>query len=130
MELTLPTTTEGWLPFSAAAFTLFIGLVALFAPRIMLRLFRLQAREGYPQAIGEPRSTMAGFWLGVGLMGVMMFDQPFVQLCLGAGWLMSAFGRLVSILSDSGATALNLLILLVMLVQAGLTLLPAFGMIG
>ncbi|SMC65337.1 hypothetical protein SAMN06297251_105150 [Fulvimarina manganoxydans] len=130
MPFPLPIDLVGWLSFAAACLTLLFGLIALFAPRIIFAVLRLQPRQSYPQAIGEARSTLAGFWLGVGLVGIFLFDQPFVQFCLGAGWLMSAFGRLVSILSDQGANLANWLFFLLMLALAGAALLPAFGLIG
>ena len=111
MPFPLPIDLAGWLPFAAACLTLLFGLVALFAPRIIFAILRLQPRQSYPQAIGEARSTLAGFWLG-------------------AGWLMSAFGRLVSILSDQGANLANWLFFLLMLALAAAALLPAFGLIG
>ena len=57
------------------------------------------------------------------------FDQPFVQLALGAGWLFSAFGRLVSLLTD-GATFRALLYFLLEIVLAAAALAPAFGFIS
>ncbi|MDY8110096.1 DUF4345 domain-containing protein [Fulvimarina sp. 2208YS6-2-32] len=130
MQFTVPTELPGLLPFGAACVTVFLGLIALFAPGLLLRALKLQPHDTRPSAIGEPRSMMAGFWLGVGIVALFFFDQMFIQLCLGAGWLMSGFGRFVSILSDDGASLLNWVILLVMLALAGAALAPALGFIS
>ena len=117
------------LPFGAACITILMGLVALFAPRITLRLLRLETRQTHPEALAESRATIAGFWLGVGIVTMAFYNQPFVQMALGAGWLFTGFGRFVSILSDRGATLFNWVFLLVALALAGAALAPVFGFI-
>lgn len=129
MQFAVPTELSGILPFVVACITIFFGLFALFAPGITLRALRLQPRETRPEAVGEPRSVIAGFWLGVGVVSLVFFDQMFTQMCLGAGWLFSGFGRFVSILSDDGATLVNWFVLLVMLALAAAALAPAFGFV-
>lgn len=130
MEFVLPETNAGLLPFAAAAVTVLFGLVALFAPRITLRALRLATVERHPEALSEARATIAGFYLGVGILTLLMFDQPFVQMALGAGWLFTAFGRLVSILSDHGSTVYNWLLLLLNLALAAMPLAPALGFVA
>ena len=130
MIMPLPQTNADMLPFVAALVTMLFGLVALFAPRLTLRALRLQAVERHPEAVGESRATIAGFWLGVGLVSAAFFDQPFVQMALGAGWLFTGFGRLVSILSDRGATVYNWLFLALNLLLALMALAPVFGLVS
>ncbi|RFC62066.1 DUF4345 domain-containing protein [Fulvimarina endophytica] len=130
MQFSIPTDLPGLLPFCAAAVTVLLGLFALFAPGLTLRALRLQPRETRPEAIGEPRSVIAGFWLGVGIVALLFFDQMFIQLCLGAGWLMSGFGRFVSILSDDGSTFVNWITCILMLLLAFAALAPAFGFVS
>ncbi|MCC4295922.1 AGROH133_08824 family phage infection protein [Aurantimonas coralicida] len=129
MDFALPQTNADMLPFGAACITILMGLVALFAPRITLRLLRLETRQAHPEALAESRATIAGFWLGVGIVTVAFYNQPFVQMALGAGWLFTGFGRFVSILSDRGATLFNWVFLLVALALAGAALAPVFGFI-
>ncbi|WP_152046583.1 AGROH133_08824 family phage infection protein [Aureimonas psammosilenae] len=128
-EIALPETNADLLPFLAAAITILIGLFGLFAPRLFLRVLKLQATPLRPEAVAEARSTMGGFYIGNGLMGLLLFDQPTVQLMLGGSWAIAAFGRLVSILSDKGGTVFNVLILFLQLALAAAPLLAAFGMI-
>lgn len=129
MQFTLPQTNADLLPFIAAAITVLFGLVALFAPGLTFRALRLQTANGHPEAVAESRARMAGFYLGVGLLGLALYDQFMLQYALGAGWLFTAFGRLVSILSDRGSTLYNWLFFLVELGLAALALAPALGFI-
>ena len=129
MAFSLPADTAGWLPFAAACVAVLLGLAALFAPRLMLSAIGLAPSAGSRDALGGSRASLAGFWLGVGLVSAALYDQPFVQLALGAGWLFSAFGRLVSLLTD-GATFRALLYFLLEIVLAAAALAPAFGFIS
>ncbi|MBO0661660.1 DUF4345 domain-containing protein [Jiella sp. MQZ9-1] len=126
MDFALPTDLAGWLPFAAACVTILLGLAALFAPRLTLSAIGLAPSAGSRDALGGSRASLAGFWLGVGLIGAALYDQPFVQLALGAGWLMSAFGRLVSLLSDGNSLRASFY-LLIELALAAATLAPALG---
>ncbi len=125
MELTLPTTNAEWLPFAAAAVAALLGLLALLAPRLVLRL---KPAEREARAVAEARSLIAGFGLGIGVVGLLLFNQPFVQLALGASFAFAALGRLVSILTDSMAGAYDWLLLLAALCLAYCALAPVFGL--
>ncbi|TFF25352.1 DUF4345 domain-containing protein [Jiella endophytica] len=129
MDFALPTNAAGWMPFAAAAVAVLLGLAALFAPRLVLAAIGLAPSAGSRDALGGSRASLAGFWLGTGLVGAALYDQPFVQLALGAGWLFSGFGRLVSLLTD-GATFRAIFYLVVELVLAAAALAPAFGFVS
>lgn len=129
MEFTLPQTNADWLPFVAAAVTVLIGLFGLFLPKTMLRALKLQPVPVRPEAVAEARSTIGGFYIGTGLMTLLLFDQPVVQLQLGGAWALAAFGRLVSILSDKGGTVFNVVLLLLQLALAAMPLASAFGLV-
>ena len=131
MELAfpLPQTNADLMTYGVGAFTALFGLFALFAPLTMLRALRLTTHSAHPEAVSEIRSTIGGFYLGIGLMVLMFFEQWTMPLMLGVAWLFAAFGRLVSILSDKGSTFYNLVFLLLDLVLAGLPLAAAFGLI-
>jgi len=106
-----PYTTGEWVSFGSAAITNVLGLMLFIMPRISLRILRLQTVPGHPEALSEARGTMAGFYLGVGLMAILL-AQPLIYLALGVSWGFTAFGRLVSILSDKGNTLFNWISLL------------------
>ena len=76
----------------------------------------------------QARSTMAGFYLGVGLCCILL-AQPLIYMALGFSWLLTAFGRVVSMLSDRGNTIFNWVSVVVELALAILPLLFAFGFI-
>jgi uncharacterized membrane protein HdeD (DUF308 family) len=131
MELAFPwPMSDGeWLAFASAAVTVLFGLILFFAPRVALRLLRLQTTETHPEAVSEARATMAGFYLGLGLSALLL-AQPFLYMALGFSWLFTAFGRIVSMLSDRGNTIYNWVSLVVDLVLAALPLAFFFGIVA
>ncbi|MHC2417103.1 hypothetical protein ACVMB2_000955 [Sinorhizobium meliloti] len=130
MEFYIPTETGELLAFCAAALAALIGLVMLFAPRLTFRAAGIGIAEGRRGGLAEARSTMGGMHLGLGL-GAILLAQPMVYLAVGAAFALAAFGRILSIMSDNGATLFNWLALLAR-VQAALAILPlayVFGLI-
>jgi hypothetical protein len=130
MELSFPwPASQGeWLAWASAAFTTVLGLLFLFAPRTGLRLIGLQTASAHPEALAGSRATIAGFYLGLGLSCILL-AQPLLYMALGFGWAFTAFGRLVSMLSDKGAALRNVC---AFVVEIALTVLPlafAFGFI-
>jgi len=123
-----PVSNGEWLAWASAAVTVTIGLLMFFAPRIALRVLRLRTTDAHPEAVAESRATMAGFYLGVGLCALLL-AQPFIYMTLGLSWLFTAFGRIVSMLSDRGNTLYNWVSLML---ELGLAILPlgfAFGFV-
>ena len=123
-----PVSNGEWLAWASAAVTVAFGLLMFFAPRIALRVLRLQTTEAHPEAVAVSRATMAGFYLGVGLCALLL-AQPFIYMTLGLCWLFTAFGRIVSMLSDRGNTLYNWVSLVL---ELGLAMLPlgfAFGLV-
>lgn len=120
-----PTTNAEWMAFSVAALTLLFGLLMLFAPRIVLRTHRLQTVPEHPEALSEVRGRMAGFYLGLSLTAILL-AQPLLYLALGFSWLFTAFGRLVSMLSDDGFRIPNFIWIVVELALAIIAL--AYGL--
>ncbi|MHB2267744.1 AGROH133_08824 family phage infection protein [Aliihoeflea sp. PC F10.4] len=128
MELSFPWPySQGeWLAWSSAAITVLFGLMTLFAPRFSLRILRLQTTPDHPEAVAESRATMSGFYLGVGLCCILL-AQPLLYLTLGACWALTAFGRVVSMLSDRGNTPYNWVALIVEIVLGALPMAFALG---
>lgn len=129
MQFSLPLSQADWLVFLVAAATALLGLLALFAPRVVMAAMRLDTAPAHPEAVAEIRGTLGGFWLGTGIVALLFYDQPFVQWTLGAVWLFAAFGRLVSILADSGSTPVNWAVLVVKIAFAAACLNPTFGLV-
>jgi hypothetical protein len=131
MSLVLPDNLPDLLPFLAACISILYGLFALFAPRLFLRAHGLDAVATRRTGLAEIRGTIAGFPLGLGVALLTLGSyQTLIQLSIGAAWAFVAFGRLVSILSDQGATILNWTLLLFNLALAALCLAPAFGLVA
>ena len=128
MEFYIPTETGEFLAFCAAVVTSLLGLVFLFAPGIAFRSLGIDLREGRRGGYAEARSTMGGFHLGLGIAALLL-AQPMVYLALGAAFALAAFGRILSMLSNSGNTVVNWLYLIVQIALSALPLAYVFGFV-
>ena len=125
----LPQTRGDWFIALVALITTVFGLVCLLLPDRALALLRLQTTAGRQEAAGEPRAMLSGFYMSVGLANLFGLGL-FAALVLGVCWAMTAFGRLVSILSDRGRSLYNGLSLVFDLAMAGLPLAVVFNLAG
>lgn len=123
-----PVSQGEWLAWASAVATLASGLALFFAPGVCFRLLRLQPRPEKPAAIAEGRGRMSGFYLGVGLCCVLL-AQPLLYMALGFSWLFTAFGRVLSMMSDGANTPYNWAFVAIELVLAALPLAFAFGFV-
>jgi predicted membrane channel-forming protein YqfA (hemolysin III family) len=112
----------------SAVVTIGFGLLCMFAPQLSLKILRLQTLPDHPEAVSEARATMAGFYLGIGLCAIL-FAQPLIYLALGTGWAFTAFGRIISMMSDRGATLFNFVSVAIEAVLAALPLAYGMGLI-
>lgn len=104
----LPRFPIDWVFASVAALTALLGLISLITPKIGLKILKLQPQEAYPYAKGETRGVLAGFYLSLGATYLLVPQaQLFLGFILGAAWLLTGIGRLVSIGVDRGATLYN-----------------------
>ena len=126
MDFYWPGSSGEWLAWASAVVTVLFGLAMLVAPRATLNVLDLRHDPERPAGLAEVRGRMAGFYLGLGLSAIL-FAQPFLWMALGAGWALTAFGRLVSMVADRGFTAYNMLSIVAELVLALLPLAYAFG---
>ncbi|ACP26850.1 hypothetical protein NGR_c31150 [Sinorhizobium fredii NGR234] len=128
MEFYIPTETGEFLAFCAAGAAMLIGLVMLFAPRLIFRVAGIRIADGRRGGLAEARSTMGGMHVGLGL-GAILLAQPMVYLAVGAAFALAAFGRILSMMSDNGATLFNWAALVVQSALAILPLAYVFGFI-
>ncbi|SDP40577.1 protein of unknown function [Phyllobacterium sp. YR620] len=129
MELYWPASQGEWMAWLSAAITVVFGLVLFFAPRVAMRIMRLQTKPERPEALSEIRATFAGFYLGLGL-SALVFAQPFLWIALGVSWGFTVFGRLISMMSDGGNKPYNWAWVVVELLLAAGPLLFAFGFVA
>lgn len=114
---------------SVSAFlTLCLGLLCLFAPSFAGSLMRLRSNVVVEGAIGEIRGNVAGFYIATSL-AVLFIGGTHSIVALGLCWLMTAFGRMVSMLSDKANNLYNWVSLLVELLLAALPLSVVFGVL-
>ncbi|MBZ9866653.1 MULTISPECIES: DUF4345 family protein [unclassified Mesorhizobium] len=123
-----PASQGEWLAWSSAVVTLALGLFLFLAPALAFRVLRLQPRPEKAAAIAEGRGRMSGFYLGVSLCCILL-AQPLLYMALGFSWLFTAFGRLLSMMSDGANTPFNWVSIVVELALAALPLAFAFGFV-
>ncbi|MGV2065941.1 AGROH133_08824 family phage infection protein [Agrobacterium sp. 22-226-1] len=128
MEFYFPAEFGEQLAFGAAVVSVVMGLFFMFVPGVTLRAFGLQPagerRDGYVLV----RSSLAGFYLGLGAAALLL-AQPMVYLAFGAAFGLSVFGGILSILSDGGATMRNFILLVVHFLLSALALSYVFGLV-
>lgn len=127
MEFYFPTELGEQLAFCAAAFTAAFGVLVMFAPGLSLSAFGLQTRNGRREGFSEARS-IGGFYAGSGLAAILL-AQDFIYLSLGAAFILAAFARILSIMSDSAGSARNFLLLIAQAVLGALPLAYVFQII-
>lgn len=125
MEFYFPTEQGEQLAYCAAAATILLGLIMMFAPGYAYRFLGLQPREGRLGAYAESRS-IGGTYIGLGLTAILL-AQPMVYLALGASFVFAAFGRILSLMSDRGNVVANLVMLVL---QVALAALPIIYFLG
>lgn len=129
IEFYWPASQGEWLAWASGLTTIGFGVLLLFAPRLSFRILRLQTHPNHPEAIAEGRGTMAGFYLGLGICCVL-FAQPMLWVALGLSWGFTAFGRLISMMSDRGNTLYNWISILIEIALAALPLAFALGYVS
>ncbi len=127
--LTLPGTLSEILPAISAIVTILFGLISFFAPITALHLMRLRPKDAFPSAKGEVRGLLAGFYLGTGLT-VLLIGGYYSFLLLALAWAVTAFGRIISMLSDGTNNVFNWISLMLELVLVILPLSVVLGLTG
>ncbi len=129
IEIIPPQTTGELIAWISAGFTILYGLFGLIFPRTFLKLLRVNANLYAPQVVSAMRSSMAGFPIAMGLLAIL-FAQPLIWMVLGAGWAVSAIGRIISIIFDRGFTVYNLGFLILEMALAAAPLAYSMGYIA
>ena len=125
-----PSEFHGWVLMAVALLTLGLGLISLFMPDAALSIMRLQTSIKTPFARGETRGTLGGFYCAIGGT-YLLLPQPvdFVALVMGAAWVFTGIGRMLSILVDRGWTLYNVFATLFELVIGTLVIGLIFGIV-
>jgi hypothetical protein len=128
MEFYLPSSNGEWMAWTSALITTILGLIMFLSPALTLKILRLECAGGRKEGLATIRSTMAGFYLGVGL-GCLIFAQPFLWLVIGAAWGFTLFGRFISIMTDKASSIYNWSFAILEFFLAAGPLLYAFGLV-
>ncbi|MEM7299568.1 MAG: DUF4345 family protein [Pseudomonadota bacterium] len=124
----MPQTIPDWLPFISACVTVLFGLIFFLAPRMAMRAILIDTQPDHPEALAVARARIAGMYLGLGIM-CLLLQQPLVYMVLAACWGLTAFGRMISVLSDQGNTWVNWMFFSIEVVLAILPALTVFGLV-
>ncbi|MCB1465074.1 MAG: hypothetical protein KDJ90_22255 [Nitratireductor sp.] len=127
-RLAMPAAVPQMLIAGAGLLTALTGVLALVAPGLLAGVLNLVPEDG-EAATGELRGSHAGFHLAAGL-GVLVADGPFTELALGACWLLSAFGRMISMLSERDRLLFNWAMLVAEIAIGSAVLAVVFGMVA
>lgn len=96
----------------ACVFGGLLGLYAMINPRWASRLVRLKPADGKVEGKSEFRATYGGlFFAGHAFAGWALFhgvEGHYAAGALGACWLGTCLGRLISFVADKTATGVNL----------------------
>jgi hypothetical protein len=103
--------------FVSVAVLLLVGVLMLAFPATCGHVLGLDSAATRPGGIGELRPT-GGFLAGYALAVLMFFDQPVLCAGFGVAMAVAAFARLISLMSDTSASLLNVLLFLVQLIFA------------
>ena len=100
-----------WMIFLVALLTLVLGLISLFIPRLALKILKLRPSVEKPYGQGQTRGILAGFYIALGA-ACLFYSDPFIAkqfaaIIMAGAWLLTGFGRFVSIIMDRGATLYN-----------------------
>lgn len=107
----MPQTGGEYIISLVALFSLILGLISLFMPKLALKILKLRAKEDCLYGVGEPRGLLAGFYIAAGAAPILLLDNYiawlFTSLVLAGVWVLTGIGRFISILVDRGASLYN-----------------------
>lgn len=104
----MPRFAADWVFAAVALLTAGLGFISLFMPKTALKILKLKPQEAFPYATGEPRGVLAGFYLSLGAIYLLIPQaQLFLGFVLAGAWLFTGMGRFISIFADRGATLYN-----------------------
>ncbi len=88
-----------------ASFTAFFGILAIVKPYLMAKIVGVFPKG--PRGVSELRAVYGGWMLGLGGYAIWSQSES-VFYCLGIGWAMAAFFRVISFFVDESYSLRNL----------------------
>ena len=108
-----------WLPRAGALFTVVLGLIGFFKPRLITDGQHIELRS--PMALSEARVVFGGLHLGGGIMALAL-NEPLIYMTLGVAWGFGLLARFYSMIVDKTSLKQSLPGIVVDGVMAGLFL--------
>ncbi|WP_377294258.1 DUF4345 domain-containing protein [Rhizobium sp. SG2393] len=127
MDFYVPTSSGELAAFISAIIAAVLGLLGLIAPRTSLKLGGLATNPARADGLATARSS-GGFQAGLAISAILL-AQDWLYLGLGGAFLLAAFGRLLSLMSDRSFSLLGLTFLILQLCLGAAPLLHVFGLI-
>ena len=121
IDIVLPATLADWLSVMVALATLLIGLGFFLLPRTVLGRLGIAGAASHPEAIGEGRSSFAGFLIGLPA-SALLFGQPDIHAVIGLAWLLACIGKLANIAIDGARSRSALVRLALAALLSGLAI--------
>jgi|TARA_R110002072_G_scaffold15489_2_gene62026 hypothetical protein len=90
-------TVIDWLPRVGALFTVVLGLIGFFKPRLITDSQQIELSG--PMALSEARVVFGGLHLGCGIMALAL-NAPLVYMTLGVAWAFALLARFYSMMVD------------------------------
>lgn len=121
----MPEDRPGQIVFAAATVMAALGFVCMFAPGVMMLTAGLSIGEGRSRVIASARA-LGGMLLGAGGVALLA-NNPMCELALGAALAVSIFGRILSLIFETGRYVFQGIALVLSIVGAAIFLGHVFG---
>ena len=121
----MPQDRSAYIVFVAAAVTTGLGAICMFGPGLMMMLAGLSIGEGRSRVIASVRA-LGGMLIGAGGVTILA-GNPMCELALGSALALSIFGRILSLIFETGRYVFQVIALLVTIAGAAIFLGHVFG---
>lgn len=121
----MPEDRSAFIVFVAACVTAGIGFFCMFGPGLMMMLAGLSIGEGRSRVIASVRA-LGGMLIGAGGVTILA-GNPMCELALGSALALSIFGRILSLIFETGRYVFQVIALLVTIAGAAIFLGHVFG---
>jgi hypothetical protein len=121
----IPEERSAFIVFVAAAVTAGVGALCMFGPGLMMLLAGLSIGEGRSRVIASVRA-LGGMLIGTG--GVtLLAGNPMCELAVGSALALSVFGRVLSLIFETGRYVFQVVALILTAAGAAIFLGHVFG---
>lgn len=121
----VPEDQTGQIVFFAAIAVFALGFVCMFAPGVIMLMAGLSIGEGRSRVIASARA-LGGMLIGTAGVAILA-NNPMCELALGAAFAVSVFGRILSLIFETGRYVFQGIALVSSIMGAAIFLGHVFG---